>query len=202
MHPNLPVFAGVDGGATPAAIFGQKDPDGRMLVIAELVVFVHEDEKKILEKMGPNQFGETYRRFVDENFPEAVMADPWGDPAVFTGDYAHEEDRSWADEFSKAANVRLRPAPVKGNLFSVRKENIVKRLVRDNLPYCGMLLSPDCPWLRQGFNNGYTLPKSKLPTIRRSRAMSSSRASTPPSTGCGRTRSGRCRWAWPVVRSS
>lgn len=161
-NPNLPLFAGVDGGATPAAIFGQKDADGRLLVIAELVVFLPDDDKKILEKMGPTQFGETYRKFVNDNFPDAVLADPFGDPAVFTGDYAHEEDRSWADTFSAAANVRLRPAPVKGNLFSVRKENMVKRMVRDNLPYCGMLVSPACPWLRQGFNNGYTLPKTKL----------------------------------------
>lgn len=161
-NPNLPLFAGVDGGATPAAIFGQKDHDGKLLVIAELVVFLPEDDKKALEKMGPVQFGETYRKFVNENFPDAHLPDPWGDPAVFTGDYAHEEDRSWAEQFSTAANVRLRPAPVKGNLFSVRKENMRKRMVRDNLPYCGMLLSPACRWLRQGFNNGYTLPKTKL----------------------------------------
>lgn len=161
-NPNLPLFAAVDGGATPAAIFGQKDADGRLLVLAELVVFIPDDDKKILEKMGPTQFGHTFRKFVNDNFPNAVLADPWGDPAVFFGTYAAEEDRSWAEHFSEAAGVRLRPAPVRGNLFSVRKENMVKRMVRDNLPYCGMLISPACPWLRQGFNNGYTLPKTKL----------------------------------------
>ena len=51
---------------------------------------------------------------------------------------------------------------MKGNLFSIRHANMVARMVRDNLPFCGMLLSPACPWLRQGFNNGYTLPKTKL----------------------------------------
>ncbi len=161
-NPNLPLFAGVDGGATPAAIFGQKDHDGKPLILAELVVFLPDDDKKVLEKMGPTQFGETYRKFINDNFPDAVLADPWGDPAVFTGDYAHEEDRSWGDQFSAAAKVRLRPAPVKGNLFSVRRELMVERMVRDNLPYCGILISPACPWLRQGFNNGYTLPKTKL----------------------------------------
>ena len=160
-NPSLPLFCGIDGGATPAAVFGQKDQDGRLLVIAELVVFLPEDDKKILEKMGPPQFGETFRKFVDERFPDLILADPFGDPAVFEGDYAHEEDRSWAEQFSAAANIRLRPAPVKGNLFSVRKENMVKRMVRDNLPFCGMLISPGCPWLRQGFNTGYTLPKTK-----------------------------------------
>lgn len=161
-NPNLPLFAAVDGGATPAAIFGQKDADGRLLVVAELVVFMPDDDKKILEKMGPTQFGHTFRKFVNDNFPDAVLADPWGDPAVFTGTYAAEEDRSWAEHFSEAAGARLRPSPVKGNLFSVRKENMVKRMVRDNLPYCGMLISPTCSWLRQGFNNGYVLPKTKL----------------------------------------
>lgn len=161
-NPNLPLFVGVDGGATPAAVFGQKDHDGRLLVLAELVVFLPEDDKKILEKMGPTQFGETFRRFVNDNFPDMVLAEPFGDPAVFEGSYGHEEDRSWAEHFMGAAGIRIRPAPVKGNLFSVRKENMVKRMVRDNLPYCGMLVSPDCPWLRQGFNNGYTLPKTKL----------------------------------------
>tara|TARA_Y100000815_G_scaffold203429_1_gene187151 strand:+ start:8382 stop:10043 length:1662 start_codon:yes stop_codon:yes gene_type:complete len=161
-NPNLPLFCGIDGGATPAAIFGQKDHDGKLLVIAELVVFLPDDEKKILEKMGPVQFGETYRRFVDDNFPDVVVAEPWGDPAIFTGDYGHAEDVSWAQKFSQAANVRIRPSPVKGNLFSIRHANMVARMVRDNLPFCGMLLSPACPWLRQGFNNGYTLPKTKL----------------------------------------
>lgn len=161
-NPNLPVFSAIDGGATPAAVFGQKDHDGKLLVIAELVVFLPDDEKKILEKMGPTQFGETYRQFVNDNFPDAVMADPWGDPAIFEGSYGHDEDRSWAEDFARAANVRIRRAPVKGNLYSVRKENMVKRMVRDNLPYCGILISPACPWLRQGFNNGYTLPKTKL----------------------------------------
>ena len=161
-NPNLPLFSAVDGGATPAAIFGQKDHDGKPLIIAELVVFLPDDEKKVLEKMGPTQFGETYRKFVDDNFPEAVLADPWGDPAVFEGSYAHQEDRSWAESFSAAAKVKLRPSPVRGNLFSVRRELMVERMVRDNLPFCGILISPACPWLRQGFNNGYTLPKTKL----------------------------------------
>lgn len=161
-NPNLPLFAAVDGGATPAAIFGQKDHDGKPLIIAELVVFLPDDEKKVLEKMGPTQFGETCRKFVNDNFPDAQLADPWGDPAVFEGSYAHLEDRSWAESFSAAARMKLRPAPVRGNLFSVRRELMVERMVRDNLPYCGILISPACPWLRQGFNNGYTLPKTKL----------------------------------------
>ena len=54
----LPVFIGIDFGLTPAAVFGQKMPNGRWLILQELVCF----------DMGIARFSELLKHEIAKNY--------------------------------------------------------------------------------------------------------------------------------------
>ena len=77
--PNVPVQVGLDFGLTPAAVFGQKMPNGRWHILHELVTF----------DMGLNRFAEMLKSEFEARFPgfETMI---WGDPAGMQRDQIFE----------------------------------------------------------------------------------------------------------------
>ncbi len=166
--PGIPVCMGVDGGSTPAIIFGQRDDHGGIRVLNELVVFAGNDQEA-LERFSPASFGEAAGEFWCEHFAKNQFGGGWFDPAALYGD---EYDDAWATLFWKAFKAkvaeklgkgavhgwRFKPAPVKGNRLPDRLAAVSSKLVvRDGRPL--FLMSPVCRYLRRGFNNGYVITR-------------------------------------------
>lgn len=149
----------IDGGATPAAVFGQKMPTGEIRILDELVIF-NDDEDRQLQSMGPTAFGKACREFVNERFPNARISVVWSDPASAYGETEGEDDLTWLDDFSLAFGMKAKPAPVKGNRLKGpqgRLEIVRDLLVNNVAGRPGLILSPACRFLRRGFNNGYVI---------------------------------------------
>lgn len=157
--PGLVISAGLDGGSTPAAVFGQEAPDGQVRILDELVVF-NQDKSKALERMGPIAFARECRRFIAERWPNARIGDLWFDPAAFYGE--HDEDLAWATTFAKEFGAKVKPSPVKGNRLTPRLEAVRTCLTRNVGAKPGMVVSPTCKHLRRGFNNGYVIQRVRL----------------------------------------
>lgn len=164
--PGLPVSIGVDGGATPSVVFGQRDDHGAIRVLNELVVFSDRKDEE-LERFSAESFGELTGEFWLEHYGKQVFGGGWYDPAALYGD---EYLDSWARVFWKSflkrigkgtAGWRFRAAPVKSNRLPQRHEAVRRHLKVDHgRPL--FHLSPVCRYLRRGFNNGYVLTRVQL----------------------------------------
>lgn len=154
----------VDGGATPAAVFGQKMANGQVRILDELVIFNGDDDiadGKQLQSMGAIAFGKACRDFVNERFPGMRIGVVWADPAT---DYGpdDEDNLTWLGDFSLAFGMRAKPSPVQGNRLKGPKGRleIVRELLVNNVAgRPGMILSTSCRFLRRGFNNGYVIQR-------------------------------------------
>tara|TARA_B100001179_G_scaffold201737_1_gene162909 strand:- start:314 stop:2002 length:1689 start_codon:yes stop_codon:yes gene_type:complete len=169
--PGVPVCLAVDGGSTPAAVFGQKLSGGQIRVLDELVVMAP-DENTALEKLGPESFGEECAEFWMEHYANCQFGGGWSDPAGFDGD---EYTASWSTRFWNAFKARmaelgrkdakrwkLKAAPVPGNRIPDRIEPVRGTLTRNPGGQPGMLVSPRARWLRRGFNNGYVIVRTAM----------------------------------------
>ena len=138
-NPNLPILVGADFGLTPAAVFGQRLPDGRWNVFAEVNT----------EHCGIKRFGELLAAFVATHYANFQIGVAWGDPAGTAG----EEGETAFDILRNTTGWHWRPAPT--NDPAIRQEAIIGTLNRmvDGKP--GFQLSPACPVLRKGFVSGY-----------------------------------------------
>ncbi len=159
--PGVPITIGVDGGMTPAAVFLQEDSYGQIRVLDELVVMAANDNDQ-LARLGATNFGNEVRTFFKARFPHSQMGDVWGDPAGFDG--GDDEDLAWMQRFGKALGKKVKSAPgTRGNRITPRLEAVRSCLVdRERQIKLGLMLSPSCPKLRQGFNNGYVLTRVKF----------------------------------------
>lgn len=137
----LPIALGVDFGLTPAAVFGQRLPDGRWSVIDEFVT----------DNCGIIRFAELLLAFVAENYSDFVIGTGFGDPA---GSKRNEHDlKTSFDIMISHTDWKWKPAPT--NDLTMRLEVVINSLNRlvDGNP--GLLISPKCKWIRKGFTGGY-----------------------------------------------
>lgn len=162
-----PVCFAVDGGSTPAAVFGDIDDHGRIRWLEELVVFSGGGDD-VLEKLGAETFGELVGKFWLEKFARCDFGGAWGDPAAWFGP---EDEYGWISLFwrgfqkavgAKAARWRIKPAPCKGNRLEERLEAVRAPLKRNEGGRPAFQLSSSCVRLRRGFNNGYVITRSQL----------------------------------------
>lgn len=160
----------VDGGLTPAAVFGQRDHRGQIRGLGEVVVFA-DREDDALEQLGPTAFAQQVARYAQEEFPDNPLDEiAFADPATVAGEGAKGEDLSWRQTFQKALSaelgykVRVKPAPVPRNALTPRLEAVRKpmlRLVEGGEP--GMVICPvRCKILRRGFKGMYVYRRSQL----------------------------------------
>jgi len=137
--PNLPILIGADFGLTPAAVFGQRLPDGQWRVFAEMTT----------DNCGMTRFAETLAAFVSTHYPEFTVGGAWGDPAGTAG----EEGETYFDVLRAKTGWKWRPAPT--NDPEIRQEAVKGALNRmvDGKP--GFAISPACGILRKGFASSY-----------------------------------------------
>jgi hypothetical protein len=137
----LPLLIGADFGLTPAAVIGQKLPDGRWFIIDELVT----------EDCGIIRFAEILAAYAAKHYPDHNVDAGFGDPAG--NQRAQTDERTALDIMRQYTSWKWRPAPT--NDFTMRKEVVSAALNRmvDGNP--GFQLSPNCAKLRKGFAGGY-----------------------------------------------
>lgn len=140
-NPHLPLIMGFDAGLTPAATFGQQDPNGRVLVLRELTS----------ENMGAKRFcRELVKPLLNRDFRDAslvVMADP------ATKQRAQTDEKSVARVLEEELGVRVQPAP--SNTLADRLGSVdecLNRLIEGRAAY---LVDPSCKMLLRGFSSGY-----------------------------------------------
>ena len=137
--PNVPVQVGLDFGLTPAAVFGQKMPNGRWHILHELVTF----------DMGLNRFAEMLKSEFEARFSgfETMI---WGDPAGMQRDQIFE-----TTAFDHLKTLGLMARPTATNEFRTRREALAIPMGRliDSKP--GFLISRKCNRLRKALAGGY-----------------------------------------------
>lgn len=144
LNPRLPIHIGIDFGLTPAAIFGQKTMTGQWKVHSELCTF----------SMGAVRFGELLNATIKERYPNYQIGSITGDPA---GDSRAQTDETTPFQILAAQNIHAQPAHT--NDFTIRREAWAVPLSRliDGEP--GMLVHPQCKFVRKGLSGGYHYKK-------------------------------------------
>lgn len=135
-----PIVIGMDLGLTPAAVIGQQDPRGRVLILDEAVSFdmgVQRFVRTILKPM-------VYERF--SGAPILVVVDPAGIQRAQT------DERSAVD-IIKAEGFRVIPA--KTNNVSARLSSVDDYLMRHVDGDSAFLLDPKCSQLKAAMMGGY-----------------------------------------------
>jgi hypothetical protein len=140
LNPRVPMRAGFDFGLTPAAVFGQRLPDGRWLWHSELVT----------EDMGSVRFAEEVRRVMAERYGQFKFETFTGDPA---GDTRAQTDETTPFQILRSKGIPAMPAPT--NDFIKRREAVAFYLNRMVDGQSGLLIHPQCKYLRKGMSGGY-----------------------------------------------
>lgn len=136
---NVVIEVGIDFGLTPSAVFGQRLPTGRWLILREIVTY----------DMGTARFAELLMAECAHYFPGHTF-NFTGDPA---GDFRAQTDETTPFEILRAKGVVARPASTNDPVMRIEAvDGILTRMV-DGMP--GMLLDPSCTVVRAGFRGGY-----------------------------------------------
>lgn len=171
--PALTIHFGIDGGNTPAVVFGQKAASEQIRCVDEVVVYEPGADRK-LQSLGAKEFGQIVGRYWNENYGERYrLADKhWADPSAwYGGSDANAEDKAWIDKFvagfnetAIGAKIKVKPAPIKGNRVGPRIEAVREQLkgANDNEP--AFVISSRCKVLREGFNRGYVITRVQYST--------------------------------------
>ena len=137
--PQLPIQVGLDFGLTPAAVMGQRYPNGRWVILHEIVTF----------DMGLERFGQQLLAELNAKYPTAqVML--WGDPAGMARDAIYE-----VTAFDHLRTLGLRAQPTYSNDFKVRREAAAMPMQRLINGKPGLIVSRDCKLLRKSLGGGY-----------------------------------------------
>jgi len=139
---SLALRIGMDFGGTPAAMFGQRFPNGQWRFHSEVVT----------EDFGIIRFAEAIKRHIGDYYPNMEIAEATGDPS---GNAEQGGDRHERNVFQilRAHGVVCKPAST--NDPTVRREAVssfMRRMI-DGEP--GFLLHPQCKVARIGYAGGF-----------------------------------------------
>lgn len=162
--PDYPIFAGLDGGATPAMVFFQVP--GYLRLLNELVLVDPKksggDDQLFLERFGPSHFGELAREFVLDEFGDREISCVFYDPAI---DFGPQDDKfDWLKAFKSEFPCKFKAGGKDGNRLEPRLGAVRDRLNSSPGGQPGLLLSSRCKVLRRGFAGGYVYAQSKTST--------------------------------------
>lgn len=147
----LPIEVGLDFGLTPAAVFGQITPTGRMVVFDELVTF----------NMGAMNFGKILKEKLQRFYPEHVKLGTfnfYGDPAG-----EHRADTDEQTPYMILANQGIIAYPTYTNDYSIRREAVADYMQR--LDFSGkpaFLITQGAPTVRTACAGGYQFKRMQV----------------------------------------
>ncbi len=143
VHDQMPIYAGLDFGLTPCAIFGTRDMFGRWFILRELIT-----EDMHLENFTPLLMQEVARHY-------GTRPVHWfGDPS---GGFRNPNDgKSGFTVILNASNKKIvvQPAPG-GNIIEPRKECVMRCLTQMVQGQPRLIIDPKCKIIIRGFNGGY-----------------------------------------------
>lgn len=141
-YSNMPILLGFDFGLTPACIFGQITPRGKLIVFDELVA----------TDMGLKQFlRDSVIPHISQNYSEFEFI-AVGDPAG-TGRAQGDDEITCFGELKKVGFNNTEPAPT--NLFDLRRDAVASYLTKMSDGQPCFLMSKKCKELRRGFLGNY-----------------------------------------------
>lgn len=141
-NPHLPLVMGFDPGFVwSAAVFGQQDHHGRVLVLKEVIGHQMGAQRFCRDKLKPT---------IAQFFPNAQLLIA-ADPACRSS--AQTDERSVAQVVREEMGVPVRPA--KTNLIEPRLQAVEDYLCRLNDVGASYLIDPGCTTLIRGFKSGY-----------------------------------------------
>jgi Phage terminase large subunit len=142
-----PIYIGIDFGLTPAAVFGQITPSGRMVIFDELCTF----------DMGAMSFGRLLKEKMERSYKGCsfeIFADPAG------------EQRAQTDEqtpFMILQNQGIFAIPTYTNDFTIRREACADYMMR--LDFAGnpaFMVSHQAKTLRKSLSGGYKYKRMQV----------------------------------------
>ena len=139
LDTTLPIHIGLDFGLTPAAVFGQRSPQGQWRILYELVT----------DDMGLERFGQMLLYELNTRF-RGCEPQIWGDPAGGARDQIFE-----VTSFDHLRSLGLNAQPTASNDFQVRREAGAAPMQRLISGKPGLLVDATCRRLRKSLAGGY-----------------------------------------------
>ena len=136
---NVPIQIGLDFGLTPAATVGQRLPNGRWIILQEIVTF----------DMGLERFGQQLLAEMNSRYPKHQLM-IWGDPAGMARDAIYE-----VTAFDYLRTLGLKAQPTASNDFKVRREAAAAPMQRLINGRPGLIVNKECKLLRKSLAGGY-----------------------------------------------
>lgn len=137
--PEHALQVGLDFGLTPAAVVGQRLPNGRWIILDEIVTF----------DMGLERFGQQLLAELNARYPKAQIM-MWGDPAGMQRDAIYEVT---AFDYLRTLGLRAQPTP--SNDFKVRREAAAAPMQRLIAGKPGLMIDTKCKMIRKSLAGGY-----------------------------------------------
>ena len=141
----IPIYRSYDFGLTPACVFSQITPDGRWIIVDELVS----------KSMGFDEFSDVVLQHSNQFYQGAEFIDI-GDPA---GNQRSQTDTKTCFQIAHAKEIWIQPAP---QTLSIRLEGTRRpmRMLIDGRPQ--FVLHPRCKQLRKALLGGYHYRRMKV----------------------------------------
>ncbi len=151
--PKVPMQIGFDQGLTrPAAIIGQRAPNGQFRCYREVVP----------GRMNASRFAERVKLALLEVAPDNEVEIGWADPAGFDGADKEANDFAWAETVSAVLGMPILPAP--SNEVGLRLQAVTDELtymIAPNVPAI-IIDRTGCPMLRKGFASHYRYANQRI----------------------------------------
>lgn len=155
--PGLPLELGWDFGLTPAAIVGQRMPNGRLLVLKEIVRVNMGAERFCKDVWTALQQDGRFDDWLDTDArPDLAVPTVWGDPA---GDERSQADEKSAFQILAANGFRVRRAPTNDPGLRIDGVDALLRAMIDGHP--ALLVDPSCRMLIRGFEGKYQYEQTR-----------------------------------------
>ena len=144
-YSHKPILRGWDFGLNPACVWGQVDPSGRLLILAEMVTWDGRGEQR---QQGIDRLCPQVIAYGNQEFPGMEYRD-WADPAGWAK--AQTDEKTCVQIMGKHG---IHPA--KGQVtFTARRTAMNNILQKSTMGHSAILLDSRCKMLIEGFQGAY-----------------------------------------------